>query len=249
MTTHVDEDIGPALAAARGDAAAEKPALDALSRRSVLVLLKQPPGPGAAEPRRNLVELKRERDGLPVVPVFTTRSRVTIPFPPPFQLVSTPMRAIVTTCGFRRYIVNPFSPEIAFEIDEATWLRLKACIEEQGYEPDAPSRDSPWAFQLPPDSLYPVGFALASWFTQHGRINEAYMYEVFRPRSPAGPRGQIVLGLNEPLDLDLAKTLTEVAVQAGAPSGSFVVRFLPEEPTHQNGVAAIQLKPFWTRPG
>lgn len=50
------------------------------------------------------------------------------------------------------------------------------------------------------------------------------------------------------MNLDLAKTLTAIAVQAGASTESFVVRFPPDEPSHQEGIIGIQLEPFWQRP-
>lgn len=248
MSIHSDEDLGPALAAARGDAAAEKTVLFELSKRPVLTLLNQPPGDGDAAPYRNLVQWERNSDGTAIVPVFTTKAWVTIPIPPPAQLVSVPMRILITTCGPRRYVINLLSKGVGFEIDQTRWGVLQACIAEQGYEWDAPSRESPWVFQFPDDALYPVGCALAQWFTDHGRVDEAYMYEVTRMRSSLRPGKLVVLGLNEPLDLELAKTLTAVAVQAGAPRDEFVVRFIPEEPSHRAGIAGIQLQPFWKRP-
>lgn len=243
-----EDEVGRMLAAARGNAEAEKAALGVLSTRSVLVLLKQAPAAGDAAPYRNLVEWKRDRDGVSIVPVFTADADVTVPIPPPFVLVSVPVRTLVTTCGFHRYVINPLSPDVAFEIGEARWELLKACIAEQGFDPEAPSRESPWAFRLPPDELYPVACVLAAWLLNHGGADKAYMYEVTRMRSTLRPRKLIVLGLDVPVDLGLAKTLTTLAVQAGVPPDSFVVRFLPDEPSHQEGITGIQLEPFWQRP-
>lgn len=246
---NADDDIGQTLAATRGDATAERAAMDQLSESSLLVLLTRAPGAGDAAPQRNLLTLIRNQDGAEIVPLFTRASRITFPVTQPLVLVSTPMRVIVTTCGYHRYVINALTPEDAFEIDDARWTQLKECIASHGYDPEAPTRDSPWAFRYPPDSMYPIAYALARWFTDHGRVDEAYLYEVTRMRSQLHPRKLIVLGLNEPLDLDLAKTLSAVAIEAGAPTDAFVVRFLPEEPSHQAGIAGVQLQPFWKRPG
>lgn len=183
MMDNSKDDIGRILAAARGDAEAEKAALGDQSTRSILVLLKRPPGTGEAAPNHNFVKWTRDADHARIVPVFTADSRVSIPIPPPLILVSVPTRTLVTTCGFHRYVINPLSPDVAFEIDEARWDLLKACIAEQGYDLEAPSRESPWAFRLPPDELYPVACVLAAWLLNHGGADKAYMYEVTRMRS------------------------------------------------------------------
>lgn len=245
MTQAQSDTLGLALAKASGDPAAEAVALRALSQQSVLVILRQSPGPGDAAPERNLVQWHRATDDSVMVPVFTDGAHVSIPIQPPAQLVRVPVRVLVTTCGSRLYVINPLSPA-AFELNAARFAQVKGYIEEQGHDSQAPSLDMPWAFRPPSDAFYPVAYALASWFVTHGRVDEAYLYELDR-MGTSSPQMQIVLGLNEPVDLTLVGALTAVALQAGAPAEAFVVRFLPDEPSHRAGIERLSLSPFYRR--
>ncbi len=246
MTQVTNDTLGATLAAAHGNPANEAAALRALSQQSLFVILQQPPGPGSAAPERNLVQWRRDSDGIVFVPVFTDPAHIPFQVPPPARLVRVSMRVLVRTWGSAVFIVNPLSPE-AFEVDAARLAQLRAFLAEQGYDPMGPSPEAPWAFHPPSDGLYPVAYALASWFVAHGRVDEAYLYELDQ-LGLSSPQMQIVLGLNEPLDPVLAKTLTDVAVQAGAPAEGFVVRFLPDEPSHQAGIENLGLGPFYLRP-
>lgn len=107
-----------------------------------------------------------------------------------------------------------------------------------------PMRDAPWTFQFPDDGLYPVAVALMTWFNANGRVDSVYMYELTRGSAPH----VVVLGLDLPADPTLAETLTTIAVAAGAGPDAFVVRFLPDEPSHCAGIAGIGLTPFYRRP-
>jgi hypothetical protein len=49
-------------------------------------------------------------------------------------------------------------------------------------------------------------------------------------------------------DAELAATLRGVAEQAGASAGSLAVRFLPDEPSHAEGIAGMKLERFYPRP-
>jgi hypothetical protein len=110
-------------------------------------------------------------------------------------------------------------------------------------DPEEPSHQAPWAFRLPDDALYPVAVALVTWFNASGTVDEAYLYEL--TRGAAAP--VVVLGLNHGLDLDLARKLAAIAVEAGADPDAFEVRFLPEEPSHRAGIKEIELVPFYLR--
>jgi hypothetical protein len=58
-----------------------------------------------------------------------------------------------------------------------------------------------------------------------------------------------VLGLNESHDRALADTLKEIAVKAGLDATSFIVRFLPDEPSHREDLVQAGMTPFYQRPG
>lgn len=246
MTSKLNDDLIKALAEAGVDADAESRALRVLSEASVFVILRQPPGPGDAAPERNLVRWERKSDGRVMVPLFTDSSHIPGAVTPPLALVRVAMRVIVTTCGPNFYVINPLTGS-PIELDEKRFATLQAYISKQGYDHETPSPKAPWAFRPPSDALYPIAYALASWFVEHGRVNEAYMYELARTGT-AHPGMQIVLGLQEPRDVTLAKDLTKVAVEAGAPVEAFVVRFLPEEPSHKAGIEGLGLEPFYRRP-
>ena len=97
---------------------------------------------------------------------------------------------------------------------------------------------------MPPNEWYAVARALAAWIIADGRLTRAYMYELLRGEAPP----QMVLGLEVPTDPCLAATLREVAERAGAAPASLVVRFLPDEPSHAQGVTGMGLQPFYERP-
>lgn len=211
-----------------------------LSCHSVLVILQQPPGQGAAEPGRNLFHWQRRTDD--DVPIFTDRSHLTIPIPAPAATVRVSMRALLAAGGLQRYVVNPLSP-YPFELGSARIARIRAFFASQGLDPGEPSHQAPWAFRLPDDALYPVAVALVAWFNASGRIDEAYMYELTRGAAASA----VILGLNHGLDLDRARKLAAIAVEAGADPDTFEVRFLAEEPSHRAGIRSIDLVPFYLR--
>ncbi|WP_430389978.1 SseB family protein [Dyella sp. 20L07] len=215
-----------------------------LCQGTVLVILYRPPGPGAAEPERNLVHWQRQRGGESFVPIFTDTAHLTTPVPPPAQAVRVATRVLLRSGGNqRRYVVNPLSAT-PIDLDPSLVAQMRTFIEAQGYEAAEPSRDAPWAFQLPEEALYPVAVALVTWFNANGRVDSAYMYELTRGGTPP----IVVLGLDLPVDPELAETLKSVAVAAGVDPGAFVVRFLPDEPSHCAGIAGIGLTPFYRRP-
>ncbi|MBT2118913.1 hypothetical protein KK141_11180 [Dyella sp. LX-66] len=109
----------------------------------------------------------------------------------------------------------------------------------------SPSREAPWAFRLPDEALYLVAVKLVEWFIRHGCVDRAFLYELLRGSEP---RAYIVLGLDEPADPALADTLTAVAIQAGVDPARFMVRFLPEESAHHEGVVRGGITPFYQRP-
>ena len=152
------------------------------------------------------------------------------------------MRTLLAAGGNRPYIVNPTSPS-AFELREAQLDFLRRCVADAHHDAEHPSLHNPWVFQLPDDALYPVAVKLVEWFNSHDRVDEAFLYELTR-----GGQSQIVLGLNEEVDQALADTLIDVAVRAGVSAASFVVRFLPDEPSHREGVALGGITPFYRRP-
>lgn len=227
---------------AGSDLAAEESFLRELSCHAVLVILRRPPGPGAAEPGQNLVHWQHQTSSNVFVPIFTNASHLTIPIPTPNTAVRVPMRTLLAAGGEQRYIVNPLSP-YRFELDSVHIARIRAFFASRGLDPREPSRQAPWAFRLPEDALYPVAVALVTWFNATGRVDEAYLYEL--TRGVAAP--VVVLGLNHGLDLDLAKKLTGIAVEAGVDPDAFEVRFIAEEPSHHAGIMEISLEPFYLR--
>lgn len=223
---------------------AEAAFLRELSARAVLVILQQPPGPGAAAPEKNLVTWSHDLDGGVFVPMFTDATHVPFPVSAPAQLIRVSTRVLLAAGGKQHYRVNPMS-SASFVLDSAHVAQVRAYIAARSLESEAPSREIPWAFRLPDDALYPVALALANWFVTTGRVDEAYLYELTRGEARVP---QVVLGLNEASDPALADTLKAVAVQAGAHAGTFIVRFLPEEPSHRAGIDGIELAPFYRRP-
>jgi len=217
--------------------------LRVLSRSKVLVILRQPPGPGAAVPERSLVHWQQQTSGEAMVPVFTGIAHLSIPIPPPAKAVCVPVRVLLAAGGDQRYVVNPLSPS-PFELRTEHLAKMRGYIAEQSLESEQPSRNAPWAFRFPDDALYPVAVALVTWFNANGRVDDAYLYEL--TRGDASP--VVILGLNLSCDPDLAKTLTAVAVEAGANPEAFVVRFLPDEASHRAGIEGIKLEPFYRRP-
>lgn len=239
-----DDPLEELWLAAADNAEAEAAFLQALSHQRVLVILQQRPGPGEATPERNLVEWKRETESTPFVPIFTDKAHIAYAIPPPAQLVRVPMRVLLTTSN-HRYIVNPLS-KMRFALGAAQLALLHCFVAESHHDTEAPSRQAPWAFQFPSDALYPVAVRLVEWFHQNGRVDQAFLYELTRGTER---RTDVVLGLNEPADLALADTLKAIAIQAGVETTSFMVRFLPDEPSHREGLEAAGITPFYQRPG
>jgi hypothetical protein len=243
MTSDQHDPLETAWRNASSDLIAEEAFLRELAGRSVLVILYQPPGPGAAAPERNFVQWQHQATGNSFVPIFTDTSHLTIPIPAPAQAVRVPMRVLLAAGDGKGFVINPLSSS-RFELDETGVAKLRAFIEARSQESEAPSQHAPWAFRLPDDALYPVAVSLVEWFNANGRVDEAYLYEL--TRGEASP--VVVLGLNDASDPDLARTLTAVAVASGASPNAFVVRFLPDEASHRAGIEGIKLEPFYCRP-
>ncbi|GLQ94451.1 SseB family protein [Dyella acidisoli] len=229
---------------ANRNAHAEAAFLRELSHQRVVVILRQAPGPGEATPERNLVQWRRETDGTAFVPIFTRAMRLPFAPPTPAQLARVPMRVLLAALGDQTYIVNPLS-EASFELQAAERILLRRYIAEAHYDAEWPSRHAPWIFRLPDDALFPVAVKLAEWFNATGRVNQAFLYELTRGKES---RTEIVLGLNEPPDKVLADTLTEIAIQSGVKATFFIVRFLPDEPSHREGILQAGFTPFYQRP-
>jgi hypothetical protein len=85
----------------------------------------------------------------------------------------------------------------------------------------------------------------AEWFNANGSVDQALLYELTRGEKR---RSEIVLGLNVPVDPELATTLRAIAIQAGAKAASFVVRFLPVEASHRESLAKSGIAPLHQRP-
>jgi hypothetical protein len=231
------------LQAKRGDQA-EMAFLYELSQQRVAIILRQPPGPGQAAPERNLVQWHRETDGIAFVPIFTSSTYLPFALTPPAQLTHVLMRVLLAAGGEQTYIINPLS-EAPFELQAAQRAMLRGFLAEAHYDAEWPSRHAPWIFRLPDDALFPVAVKLVEWFNATGRVDQAYLYELTRGKEP---RIEVVLGLNEPNDRAMANTLTAIAVQAGVEATSFIVRFLPDEPSHREGLRQAGVTPFYQRP-
>ena len=240
----VEDSLSVLLEQASSGPVAETIFLEALAHQSILVILRQPPGEGDAAPQKNLVQFQRA-DGTCLVPLFTEASRVPGALPAPAKLVRVQMRVLLSVAGVHPYVINPLS-SISWALTEKHLTVIKAAIAARGLSSESPSREQPWAFESVGDEWFPVALALAGWFTTSGRIDVAYLYRMRRLRSTQPP--QVVLAIEEPVDLALASTLTEIAVQAGATRTEFVVRFLPEEPSHRAGIDGFHLEPFYRRP-
>jgi len=155
------------------------------------------------------------------------------------------MRVLLSAAGVHPYVINPLSP-ISWALTEKHLAVIKAAIAARGLSNESPSREQPWAFDSVGNEWFPVALALAGWFTTSGRVDVAYLYRMRRLRTTQPP--QVVLAIEESADPALASMLTEIAVQAGAPMAEFVVRFLPDEPSHRAGIDALRLEPFYRRP-
>ena len=226
------------------DIHAEEAFLRELSMQHVVVILRQPPGPGAAAPERNLVQWRRETDGVTFVPVFICATHLAYALSAPAKFTQVPMRVLFAAGGDQTYVVNPLS-ETPFELQERQRVLLRRYIAEAHHDFEWPSRHIPWVFQLPDDALYPIAVELVKWFNATGRVDQAFLYELTRGKVP---RTEIVLGLNEPADQKLADTLMAIAVRAGVQSKSFIIRFLPDEPSHREGLGRAGITPFYQRP-
>lgn len=241
LSNAVDDPLGVALEKVLTARAKEQDFLRALATQSVLAVLGQPPGAGAAAPERNLVELRRD-DGTKIVPLFTAPARLPGAFPPPAVLVRVPFRLVLSVAGVHQYVINPLSP-LSWALSEADLAVVRAEIMARGLSSYAPSPDAPWAFRAPSDQWFAVAYALATWFVAIGRVQTAYLYEL-----QLASCVHLVLAVDEPVDPSLAQTLTQVATGAGVPPEVFLVRFLPDEPSHRAGIAGLGLGPFYRRP-
>ena len=226
------------------DVRAESVFLRELSGRRVLVILRQPPGPGRGAPERNLVQWKRKSDGAIFVPIFTDEAHLSMGLPSSAKLVRVPIHLLLAAGGDQRYIVNPLA-KASFELNAVRLAIVRRYIAETHHDSAWPSRAAPWGFRLPDDALFPVAVKLVEWFNQKGRVNEAFLYELIRGEEP---RAEVVLGLDMSADQAQADTLTEIAINAGADAASFIVRFLPEEASHREGIALAGITPFYQRP-
>ncbi len=225
-------------------ARAETTFLRELSRQRVLTLLKQRPGPGPADPGHNLVQWQHTTDGRMFVPIFTSVQQLTITPPPPIQAVRVPTRLLLAAVDGQCCIVNPLS-NTPFELTEPRVTQILGHMAKAHQETGNPSCAVPWAFRLPDDALYSVAIKLVEWFNRHGRVDRAFLYELLRGSEP---QADIVLALDEPADTALADALTAVAIQAGVDAARFIVRFLPDEPSHREGVLRGGITPFYQRP-
>ena len=226
------------------DSQAEDAFLRELSRQRVVTILRQPPGVGPAEPGHNLVQWQHSTDGVTFVPIFTSVRQLSIPVPAPAKAVRVPMRLLLAAVDGQCCIVNPLS-HAPFKLEEGHVARLLDYMSDAHQETGNPSRTTPWAFRLPDDALFGVAVKLVEWFNQHGRVDRAYLYELLRGNEP---QADIVLGLDEPADSALADALTTVAIQAGVNPAHFMVRFLPDEASHREGVLRGGITPFYQRP-
>lgn len=226
------------------DVHAETSFLRELSGQEVGVILRQSPGPNEAAPERNLVRWKRKSDGTAFVPIFTHAAHLPFAIPAPAQFAHVPMRVLLATVGNQMCIVNPLS-EAPFELQAARQALLRRHIAETHHDAESPSRQAPWIFDLPDDALFPVAVKLVQWFNTTGRVDQAFLYELTRGTEPST---KIVLGLNEPYDQGLADTLRSIAIHAGVDATSFIVRFLPDEPSHLEGLKQAGFTPFYQRP-
>ena len=244
MSNAWDDPLGVALEQALAARAKVQDFLRALATQSSLAILGQPPGAGAAAPERNLVEWRRD-DGTTIVPLFTAAARLQGAYPSPAVLVRVPFRLVLSVAGARQYVINPLSPQ-SWALSEADLAVVRAEITAQGLSSYAPSQDASWAFRAPGDNWFAVAYALATWFVASGRVQTAYLHELQLPAPAACVH--LVLAVDEPADPTLAVTMTQVASGAGSSPEGFLVRFLPDEPSHRAGIAGLGLRPFYRRP-
>lgn len=241
--SHNDDPLGALIDAADPDGPEREVVLAALAAGDILVLLARPPGEGEDRPERNLVEWHNAAENVTFVPLFTAASRLPGTFPPPTTLARVSARLLLSLAGRRYYVVNPLSPS-RLTLPPTRVDRVLALIRALSGETSAPSRQVPWGFRLPTDDWFPIAHALASWIVADGRLAKAFLYELLRGEEPP----QMVLGLEVRTDPALAATLRGVAEAAGAAPGALAVRFLPDEPSHAQGVAGMGLEPFYQRP-
>lgn len=242
--TEANQRLDRLLQKALRDERAETDFLRELSGQQVVTILLQPPGPGAVAPQCNLAQWQRKGNDLPFVPVFISEADRLYALPPPATFTKVPMRVLLAAGGEQTYIINPLS-QTPFELQESQRAQLRRYIAETHHDAEWPSLRAPWRFQLPDDALYPVAVKLVEWFNTTGRVNQAFLYELTRG---AKPRTEIVLAINEAADTLLADTLSVIATRAGADAASFLVRFLPDEPSHREGLAKAGITPFYQRP-
>lgn len=107
--TH-DGSLEAAWQAAGDGPVAEAALLRELSTGAALVMLHQPPGPGAAAPEKNLVTWSHDLGGGVFVPVFTHITHVTFPIRAPVQLIRVSARVLLAAGGNQKYRINPMSP-------------------------------------------------------------------------------------------------------------------------------------------
>jgi hypothetical protein len=218
--------------------------LTTLASSRVMTLLRRPPGEGDAAPWRNLVQWRQKEAGRDVALVFTGPDQFPHALPPPSVLVSVPMRELLSIAEHPPLVINPLSTS-PWQLTTEQCDAMRAMLAGQGLGTEQPRPDAPWAFRLPPDEAYPIAEALARWFIQQGRVDLAYLYTVERGADTAGET--LVLAVDESADPELALQLTGIARAAGA-ADSFLVRFLPDEPTHHAAVSGMKLEPFYRRP-
>lgn len=227
-----------------GNAIVEDAFLRVMSSERVFVILQKSPGPDAARPEKNLIHWQRRDEETGFIPMFTSAQHFNFVLSPPAKLVHVFVRVLLAAGGDQQYVVNPLSGS-PYDIKDERLALLRAYIAEDHHDSEWPSHHAPWSFRLPDDALFPVAVALAQSFNESGRVDQAFLYEVTRGQSP---QAKIVLALNEPADKALADTLLVIAHHAGAAKESFIVRFLPDEPSHREGVALAGLEPFYMRP-
>lgn len=158
------------------------------------------------------------------------------------------MRVLLAAGGAQCYIINPLSKP-SFEMKVAQLAVLRTYIAETHHDTEWPSRAAPWIFRLPDDALFPIAVKWVEWFNATGRVDQAFLYKLTRGMRGKDRRTELVLGLNVPADQALADTLMTIGIQAGIDATSFIVRFLPDEPSHREGLSQAGLSPFYQRPG
>lgn len=245
VTLPNNDSLAHQLAAAQLNPGNWPAVLAALASATVLTLLHQPPGEGDAAPWRNLVKWRYAVTGQDVALVFTGPDQFPHAPPPPAVLVRVPMRQLLSITGHPPLVINPLS-ESPWLLTTDQCLTMRAVLAGQGLSTEQPRPEAPWAFRHAADDVRGIAEALASLLHASEDIDTAYLYCLTRPE--VQPDEVLVLGVDTPADPRLAARLAEAARRAGA-ADSFLIRFLPDEPSHRAAVDGMPIKPFFRRLG